>query len=80
MSVDEESQIMLPSDLWSAKGKNKMLERCEVYPSWPTEKAHWYREKTTSLKKPTVKERAQDRSAKKCKISPVDIFMQKAHS
>ena len=55
----------------------KMLERCEMYPSWSTEKAHKNRVKAKGSEKPTLKERADDRSPKKYKISQSNVFMQK---
>ena len=44
-----------------------MLVRCEVCPSWPSEKAYKHRAKPKVLKKPTLKNRADDRSPKNTK-------------
>ena len=60
----------------------KMLERCEVCPSWPTEKAYKYRTKAKSSEKPTLKEKADNWTgvSQKYKISQSNISMQKPHS
>ena len=42
----------------------EILERCEVCPSWPTEKAQKNRVKGKSTEKPTFKDRADDQFPK----------------
>ena len=51
----------------------KISGRCEVCHSWPTS----IKRKPKVLKKPTVQDRADDRSPKIYKIIPGDISMQK---
>ena len=77
VKFNEKSQRIFPSDIWSYEA-TKLLERCEVCPSWPTEKAQKYRTKAKNS------EQSHNRTKLttgflKCKISQSNTFMQKAH-
>ena len=61
-SMKKAGKFSLP--IFGLRKATEILKRCEVCPSWPTEKAQKYRVKDKSTEKPTFKDRADDQFPK----------------